>query len=125
MLSVLKDHLDDASVDATCETLLIIHDVGGDVDSRLAALAEDRRQDLRDRRESDARQSGARFARWFVIAVPVGMALAGANVGDGVASYRTATAQVVVLGAIVLVAACWWWAGAVMRLPDEERVFTS
>ena len=125
MLSTLKEHLDDASVDATCETLLIVHDVGGDVDSRLAALAEDRRQDLRDRRESDARQSGARFARWFVVAVPVGMAVAGANVGDGIASYRTSTAQVVVLGAITLVAACWWWAGSIMRLPDEQRVFTS
>ncbi len=123
MLQVLTDRLDDATADATCETLLVIHQVGGDPDQRLADLAESRRQDLLDRRESDARQAGARLARWFVIVVPVGMAVAGANVGDGLAAYRTATAQVLIACAVALVAVCWWWAGRLMRLPEEARVF--
>jgi hypothetical protein len=28
-----------------------------------------------------------------------------------------------VVAAIVLMIICWVWAGAIMRLPDEERVF--
>ena len=123
MLQVLTDRLDDATADATCETLLVIHQVGGDPAQRLADLAESRRPDLLDRRESDARQAGARLARWFVIVVPVGMAVAGANVGDGLAAYRTATAQVLIACAVALVAVCWWWAGRLMRLPEEARVF--
>lgn len=123
MLHVLAEHLADPTADATCETLLVIHQVGGDPDPRLADLAAARRQDLLHRRESDARQAGARLARWFVIAVPVGMGIAGANVGDGLAAYRTPTAQVLVGAAVALVVVCWTWAGHLMRLPAEPRVF--
>ena len=45
-IGVLKDRLDDPTADAACETLLVAAEVGGDIDARLAALAEDRRQDL-------------------------------------------------------------------------------
>ena len=123
MLRVLAEHLADATADATCETLLVIHQVGGDPDPRLADLAAARRQDLLDRREADARQAGARLARWFVIAVPVGMGIAGANVGDGLSAYRTPTARVLVGAAVALVVVCWTWAGHLMRLPHEPRVF--
>ncbi|MFZ4519061.1 MAG: type II secretion system F family protein [Microthrixaceae bacterium] len=120
---VLKDRLSDATADATLETLLVIHEVGGDVDRRLASLAEDRREDLRERDEARAKQAGARLARWFVVLVPIGMGLAGLGVGDGAASFRPLGAQVLVVGAFALVAACWIWSGRIMRLPDEERVF--
>ncbi|MBM3662621.1 MAG: hypothetical protein FJW94_06980 [Actinobacteria bacterium] len=123
MLRVLADHLGDASADATCETLLVIHQVGGDLDTRLADLAEARRRDLEDRRESDARQSGARLARWFVVIVPLGMGFAGMNVGDGAAAYRGSGAVLLMVAAGALVAVCWWWAGRLMRLPEERRVF--
>lgn len=43
----LKRQLADPTADATCETLLVAADVGGDLDARLAALAEDRRQTSR------------------------------------------------------------------------------
>lgn len=122
-VAVLKDRLADPTADATCETLLVINEVGGDLDRRLHALAEDRRQDLQDRRESEAKHAGARVARWFVILVPAGMALAGLNVGDGAAAFRSGAAQLVVVTAIGLVGVCWWWAGRIMQLPDEERVF--
>lgn len=122
-VEVLKDRVADPTADATCETLLVIHDVGGDLDRRLQALAQDRRQDLRDRKEAEARQAGARLARLFVLIVPAGMAVAGLNVGTGAAAYRSTPAQLAVLLGVALVGVCWWWAGRVMRLPDEERVF--
>ncbi len=122
MMGVLKRELADPVADATCETLLIAVLAGGDVDERLAALAEDRRNDERERKEAHAKQAGARLARGFVIVVPAGMALAGLNVGDGSAAYRAPTGQFLVAGAVALVAVCWWWATRIMRLPEPQRV---
>ncbi len=123
MISVLKDRLADPTADAACETLLVAAEVGGDVDRRLAALAEDRRQDLLGRKEAHAKQAGARLARWFVVVVPAGMAIAGLSVGDGRAAYRTPQGQLFVAVGVAMVVACWWWASRVMRLPEPERVF--
>jgi tight adherence protein B len=123
MISVLKQRLDDPSADATFETLLIAHQVGGDIDRRLQALAEDRRVDVGDRKEAAAKQAGARFARWFVIIVPAGMAVAGLTVGDGRAAYGSGLAQVLIAAAVVLIVGCWVWAGRIMVVPDEQRVF--
>lgn len=123
-LDVLKDRLADPTADATCETLLIAHELGGtDVDRRLEALAEDRRQDTQYRKDARSKQAGVRFARRFVLLVPLGMALAGLSVGNGRAAYQTPVGQVAVVVALGLVAVCWVWAGHIMRLPDEERVF--
>lgn len=122
-VAVLKERLADPTADAACETLLVAAEVGGDIDGRLAALAEDRRSDLAGRREADAKQAGARFARAFVILVPAGMALAGLTVGDGRAAYRTPAGQVLVGAGLLMMALCWWWAGRVMHLPEPERVF--
>jgi tight adherence protein B len=123
-LGVLKNQLADPTADATCETLLVAHELGGaDLDRRLADLAEDRRADLHHRRDAVARQAGVRFARGFVVVVPLGMAAAGLSVGEGRAAYQTPGGQLAVCGGLALVAACWWWAGRIMRLPDEERVF--
>jgi tight adherence protein B len=124
-LTVLKDQLADPTADAVCETLLIAHEIGGtDVERRLRALIEDRIQDLQGRKDARAKQAGARFARWFVIVVPVGMALVGLAIGDGRASYEGAVAQLMILGAFGFIAACWVWAGVLMRLPEEQRVFS-
>lgn len=123
MIEVLKERLADPTADATCETLLIAAEVGGDLDRRLAALAEDRRQDLLGRKEAIAKQAGARLARAFVIAVPAGMAFAGLSVGDGRAAYRTSQGQLFVVVGLSLVAACWLWASRIMRLPEPDRVF--
>lgn len=123
-LTVLKDGLADPTADATCETLLVAHTVGGsDLDRRLEALAEDRIQDTQGRKDARAKQAGARFARRFVIFAPFGMALAGMSVGNGRDAYRTPTGQALTLLAVLLVIACWAWAGRILRLPEEERVF--
>jgi tight adherence protein B len=123
-LAVLKSRLADATADVVAETLLVAHEVGGsDIDRALEALAADRFQDLQGRKDARSKQAGARFARRFVLLVPLGMALAGLGIGDGRAAYRTPAGQVAVVGAIGLVAVCWWWASVIMRLPDEARVF--
>jgi tight adherence protein B len=120
--SVLKQRLADPTADAACETLLVAAEVGGDVDRRLRALAEDRRHDLLGRKEAAARQAGARLARTFVVLVPAGMALAGLSVGDGAQAYRSPLGQALVAIGIALIIVCWWWASRIMRLPEPERV---
>lgn len=123
---VLKARLADPTADAACETLLVAHEVGGsDVDRRLAALVEDRIQDLQGRKDAQAKQAGVRFARRFVLIVPVGMALAGLSIGTGRAAYQTFLGQVLVAVGVAVVVACWLWAGRLMQLPEEERVFSS
>jgi len=121
---VLKEHMADPTADATCETLLVAHELGGtDLDLRLRALIEDRTQDVQGRKDARAKQAGVRFARRFVLVVPLGMAVAGMSVGNGRAAYATPTGQVAVVVGIALVVACWLWAGRIMAIPEEERVF--
>ncbi|MEO7836765.1 MAG: hypothetical protein ABIS21_03870 [Acidimicrobiales bacterium] len=123
-VAVLKARLADATADATCETLLVAHQVGGsDVSRRLAALVEDRVADVQGRKDAAAKQAGVRFARRFVLFVPVGMALVGLSIGDGRAAYAHPAGQLAALLAVAMIAACWLWSGRVMRLPEEERVF--
>jgi tight adherence protein B len=120
---VLKEQLADPTADAACETLLIAHDLGGtDLSRRLEDLAADRRADTQGRKDAQARQAGVRFARRFVLVVPIGMAVVGLSVGTGRAAYETPMGQLLVTIAILVIVGCWVWAGHIMRLPDEERV---
>lgn len=122
-IAVLERELADATADAICETLLVAHELGGaDVDRRLGELVDDRRDELRYRKDVRARQAGVRFARRFVLLVPLGMAAAGLSIGDGRDAYATATGQLAVSVALVVVAACWLWAGRLLRLPTDERL---
>lgn len=123
-LDTLKAGLADPTADAVCETLLIAHRLGGsDLESRLAALQDDRSADLQDRKDAGARQAGARFARLFTVAVPVGMLVVGMSIGEGRQAYATQTGQYLVTVAVAMVIACWIWAGRLMRLPEPRRVF--
>lgn len=123
-LAVLKSRLADPTADATCETLLIAHELGGsDLDRRLDALVEDRVLDTQGRKDARAKQAGVRFARRFVLLVPLGMAIAGMSVGNGRAAYATAEGQILVVAGVAMVAVCWLWAGRLMKLPEEQRVF--
>lgn len=121
--AVLKDRLADPTADAVCETLLVTHEIGGDLDRRLEALAEDRRTNARDRAEAHSRQAGARVARWFVVIVPAGMALAGLSLGGGREAYSSAAGQLATAVAVAMIVGCWWWAGRIMAVPREDRVF--
>lgn len=123
-LEVLREQLADPTCDATCETLLIAHELGGTgLDRRLADLAQDRRDDASYRKDVQARQSGVRFARRFVLLVPLGMAAAGLSVGNGRSAYETPMGQIAVTVALLMIAGCWRWAGLMLRLPTEQRVF--
>lgn len=123
-LDVLKARLADPTADMVCETLLVAHEVGsGQLDQHLRALAEDRALELEGRRDALAKQAGARFARRFVLFVPLGMAFAGLSIGDGRAAYETPAGQLAVATGLVALIACWIWAGRIMRLPEPERVF--
>ena len=123
-LDVLKERLADPTADATCETLLVAHEVGGtDLGARLQALAEDRHADAEARKEARARQSGVRFARRFVLVVPAGMAVAGSMIGGGRQAYSSGVGQVAVLAAIAMVGLCWVWAVRYLRLPTAHRTF--
>ena len=123
-VAVLTTKLADATADAVCETLLIAHAIGGnEVDRCLSALIEDRVLDLQGRKDADARQAGARFARWFTLVVPLAMAAIGLSIGDGRAAYATPTGQVLVTIGFALMGVCWLWAARILRLPSEQRVF--
>lgn len=123
-LGLLRRQLDDPTADVVCETLLTAHELGGtDLDARLADLIEDRVLDGESRRDADSRLAGVRFARRFVLLVPVGMTLAGLTIGTGRQAYASAGGQLAVLSGVVAVAACWWWSGRLMRLAEPPRMF--
>jgi tight adherence protein B len=123
-VSVLKAGLADPTADAACETLLVAHEVGGaDLDRRLLALVEDRVIDVQGRKDARSKQAGVLFARRFVLAVPLGMALVGLSIGTGRRAYATAFGQTMVVVGVAAVVLCWVWAGRLLRLPEEQRVF--
>ncbi|MGH9302013.1 MAG: type II secretion system F family protein [Acidimicrobiales bacterium] len=125
-LDVFKQHLADPTADTVAETLLVAHEIGGSgLDRRLADLADDRVLDLQGRKDAQSKQAGVRFARRFVLFVPMGMALAGMSIGAGRASYAGGLGQILVVVGIGAMVGCWLWAGRLMKLPDEDRVFGS
>lgn len=124
-LGVLKAQLGNNTADIVAETLMTAHELGGgEVGNRLAALAQDRMTDQQHRRDAVARQAGVRFARWFTLIVPIGMAMTGLTIGNGRDAYATPLGQLLVALALLMVIACWVWAGIIMRMPSEERVFS-
>ena len=123
-VALLKQALADPTADVVTETLLMAHEVGGaDLDAKLADLIEDRIEDVQARKDAASRLAGVRFARRFVLLVPLGMAVAGLTIGTGRQAYSSAGGQIAVVAALAAVAACWWWSGRLMRMPSTPRVF--
>lgn len=120
----LRERLDDPTADVIAETLLMAHEIGSaDLDGRLADLITDRDLELQGRKDAASRLAGVRFARRFVLLVPLGMALAGLTIGSGRSAYGTFGGQLCVLIGVVSVAACWWWSSRLMQMPSRPRVF--
>ncbi len=123
-VGLLKKLLADSTADATLETLVVAHELGSSsLDRRLEALADDRRVDVHDRKDARARQAGVRFARRFVIIVPIGMAVVGLQIGDGRDAYRTSSGQLASAIAVAATAGCWLWSSHYLRMPSDRRVF--
>ncbi len=123
-MRVLKGQLAHNTADIVAETLLTAHELGGgEVGNRLQALAQDRLTDQQHRQDAVARQAGVRFARWFTLVVPIGMAFVGISIGDGREAYADPLGQALVAIALLLTLGCWLWAGQIMQLPEEDRVF--
>jgi tight adherence protein B len=123
-VALLKEGIADPTADTVCETLLVAYEVGStDLDARLGALVEDRELDAQNRKDAASRLAGVRFARRFVLLVPLGMTLAGLTIGNGRHAYSTPGGQFAAVAGVIAVAACWVWSGRLMRLPDHPRVF--
>jgi tight adherence protein B len=102
-----------------CETLLVAHELGGEIDAG-SALAEER-IGCQGRGDAHLKPGAVRPAVRVVRAARHGARRM--SVGDGRAAYGTAMGQVLVLVGIGVVVVCWVWASRIMRLPSEERVF--
>lgn len=125
-LTVLATDCDDPFTDLVCESLRTIARVSArQMNRRLHDVATDLRITVRYAHDAEATLAGARFARRFVVIVPVVMALVGVWVGQGRAAYQTPTGQVVGGVALLVMLACWWWAGRLLKLPEPPRVFAT
>lgn len=120
----LKRGLASPSADVVVETLLTAHEVGGvDLERWLKDLAEDRMTDLENRKDAATKQAGVRFARMFVLLVPLGMTLAGLGIGTGRSAYESPGGQIAVVIGILATVLCWVWSGRLLTLPEPPRVF--
>jgi len=125
-LAVLANDCDDPFTDVVCESLRTIAQVSArQMNRRLHDVATDLRVTVRHALDAEATLAGARFARRFVIIVPIVMALVGVWVGEGREAYQTLTGQVVGGVALLVMLACWWWAGRLLKLPEPPRVFAT
>lgn len=112
----------DPTTDLVVETLALGFELGGgSLDRHLARLIEERERELELRQEAEARLAGARFARRFVLLVPVAMALAAEGIGSGSRTFSGPLGAEVLALSALLTAGCWWWAGRLLRLPETTR----
>jgi tight adherence protein B len=117
--AALRHQLNDPTTQLVTDTLVVAHQIGGtDVDRRLSDLARDRAIDVAERKDARAKQAGVRFARRFVLIVPLGMAAVGASIGNGREAYTTATGTLWTVVGIALLGACWAWSGVLLRSPS-------
>lgn len=125
-LDVLAARFDDATTDVVCASLRTVTDLPGvTVQQRLADLSHDLRTQIRHHKDAEATLAGARFARRFVVIVPVAMALVGSVLGDGRSAYASPAGQTAGLVALAVMIGCWWWASRLLRVPEPPRVFRS
>lgn len=123
-VAVVASAFDDPVTDVVCESLRTMHALPqAAAHRRLAVIAQDVRTTVQHVKDADALLAGARFARRFVLIVPLVMGAVGVWVGEGRQAYATATGQWVGVAALTAMAACWWWAGRLLAVPQPPRVF--
>lgn len=100
----------------------------GEVQAALSLLAERHRADHNLTMELQAKLSGARLARAFVVVVPVFLLLIGVVIGGGMAPYLTRLGLTMATIAIVVIALCWLWADHYLTpldQPTPKRLYQS
>ncbi len=89
------------------EALKVVLEVpGGDIAGIILDLKEDLEREWRQHSEFEARLKGVKFARNFVVIVPIAMFLAGASIG-GFGSYRGLASIVTLSLSAIVVFVCW------------------
>lgn len=117
-IAVITQQLPDPTTALICSTIEVINDTGGATQhEQLARLVADRRRDAATRRTAESELAGARFARRFVLIVPVGMALAGQSVGTGRGAFASPSGQLAAAIAVAVTWACWIWSGRLLTVP--------
>ena len=122
-LETLKRNLPDQGTKIVTELLGVVKDAPGtDITRMVEDLRIDRLAEKERREEYQARLAGVRFARYFVIIVPVGMFLAGIAI-SGIAPFCTPLGEYGLSIAFALLLICWTWAtklANVSNLYQEE-----
>ena len=122
-LSTLRSILQDQGTRLLTELLSVVKGAPGtDVARLLDELRQDRAAERDRESEYAAKLAGVKFARYFVIAVPIGMMMAGIAIA-GVAPYRTPIGEFAVAGSVVLLIGCWTWASHLAN-PKKLKVKT-
>jgi tight adherence protein B len=119
--NLIADELADPKSTTVLQTMVLLHELAStSTESRLARLRDDRSWDLAAAKEAKAAMAGAIFARRFVLVVPIGMALAGAAIGGGRASFQTPAGISLSAIALGLLLLCWIWSTRLIGLPKVK-----
>ena len=120
-LTTLVELLPDYGTELVAELLSAAQEAPG---SEISRLIEDMRIDRLAERERQgeyrAKLAGVNFARYFVVAVPIGMMAAGAGIA-GVAPYRSGLGIIGIAFSGTILVGCWLWAS---RLASPSNLYT-
>jgi len=122
-LDRLKDELADPTADRVVEALRLAREVGGsELGRTLRTLSSFLRDELRVRKELEARQSWVLVAARMAFVTPWVVLLLLATKPEAVAAYRGGGGAVVLAVGAAMAAAGYRLMLAIGRLPSEERV---
>ncbi len=120
-LATLVELLPDYGTELVAELLSAAQEAPG---SEISRLIEDMRIDRLAERERQgeyrAKLAGVNFARYFVVAVPIGMMAAGAGIA-GVAPYRSGLGIIAIAFSATILIGCWLWAS---HLASPSSLYT-
>jgi tight adherence protein B len=121
-LAILSKGLNDSGTSIVTELLSVAKDApGSDLMTLISDLQEDRQAEWDRQSEYEARLAGVRFAKYFVIIVPLGMLGAGSAIA-GTGPYQSSLGQLGLVLSLLVLIATWVWAS---RLSDPKRLYAT
>ncbi|WP_298208089.1 hypothetical protein [Ferrimicrobium sp.] len=112
-------------VGSSAETLRVLATLAtfptAETQTALGVLAERHREDHNLTLELQAKLSGAKLARAFVVAVPAFLLLIGIIIGGGTAAYLTRLGLTMGTIALVIITLCWIWADRYLKPLENPR----